>query len=581
MRAQRGGGVRMVSTRRGRARSRELGQNFLVDRNILDVIERLAALESGDVVLEIGGGPGVLSERLAPRARTCTWSRSIGVSSRCCATSRCGFRTCRCMFADALELDLTALRPGAGKVVANLPYGIAATVILRTIDELPSVCELGRDGPARGRRAARGRPGHAGLRRPVGARPARVRGPGPARRRAHRVPAGAERRLGADRAAARSARARSRLSARSSTRRSRTGARRCAGSLALAPDARPASASGRERRWSRSGTRPTSARSGSRRRSSRELARRLAAVRLTRARTGQGQPVPVPRPRPSRRPPRARDAVRVGVAGGQLTLTTAESGAPDEVVCPGVAGAEPRVGRAAVACAAVGWDAPPRPDRDRQADPGRGRDGRRLGRRRRGAAAGDGAGPRAARGGRRRWRPSLGADVPSQLAPGLVLGTGAGDIVEPLRAAGAARVRDRAELTMRAARPPTSTARPTGWPCRAAPRSSNSHYGALVRSCGPARVSRRSCSSTICSPRRCRCARRSRMRSRRRGVRSRPSARVRLRTDRRRYLLGSGRRAPRAPLRPPRWPSVSPAPRPRTRSASSSECRCLRRAGRL
>ena len=39
----------------------KLGQNFLVDRNILDVIERLAALEPQDVVLEIGGGEGVLS----------------------------------------------------------------------------------------------------------------------------------------------------------------------------------------------------------------------------------------------------------------------------------------------------------------------------------------------------------------------------------------------------------------------------------------------------------------------------------------------------------------------------------------
>jgi 16S rRNA (adenine1518-N6/adenine1519-N6)-dimethyltransferase len=41
--------------------------------------------------------------------------------------------------ADALELDLTALDPVPTKVVANLPYGIAATVILRTIVELPSV----------------------------------------------------------------------------------------------------------------------------------------------------------------------------------------------------------------------------------------------------------------------------------------------------------------------------------------------------------------------------------------------------------------------------------------------------------
>ena len=35
---------------------------------------------------------------------------------------------------DALELDLAALDPAPSKVVANLPYGIAATAILKTID---------------------------------------------------------------------------------------------------------------------------------------------------------------------------------------------------------------------------------------------------------------------------------------------------------------------------------------------------------------------------------------------------------------------------------------------------------------
>ena len=47
--------------------NRDLGQNFLIDSNILGVIERAAELEQRDVVLEIGGGLGVLSEHLAER----------------------------------------------------------------------------------------------------------------------------------------------------------------------------------------------------------------------------------------------------------------------------------------------------------------------------------------------------------------------------------------------------------------------------------------------------------------------------------------------------------------------------------
>jgi 16S rRNA (adenine1518-N6/adenine1519-N6)-dimethyltransferase len=42
-------------------------------------------------------------------------------------------------FADALELPLAELDPAPDKVVANLPYSIAATVLLRTIEELPGV----------------------------------------------------------------------------------------------------------------------------------------------------------------------------------------------------------------------------------------------------------------------------------------------------------------------------------------------------------------------------------------------------------------------------------------------------------
>src|SRR5918998_1751693 len=61
---------RQASLRRLRAfgvrPKRELGQNFLIDDNILRVIAAAAELEPGDVVLEVGGGLGVLSEFLAP-----------------------------------------------------------------------------------------------------------------------------------------------------------------------------------------------------------------------------------------------------------------------------------------------------------------------------------------------------------------------------------------------------------------------------------------------------------------------------------------------------------------------------------
>jgi 16S rRNA (adenine1518-N6/adenine1519-N6)-dimethyltransferase len=125
----------MVGTRRSRA----LGQNFLVDRNILDVIERLAALGPDDVVLEIGGGEGVLSERLAAVA---AHVHVVEVDRRLEDGLRGGvgcLSNVTLHMTDALEVDLGALDPAPSKVVANLPYGIAATVILRTVEELPGV----------------------------------------------------------------------------------------------------------------------------------------------------------------------------------------------------------------------------------------------------------------------------------------------------------------------------------------------------------------------------------------------------------------------------------------------------------
>ena len=119
---------------------RDLGQNFLVDSNILGVIERAAGLEAGDVVLEIGGGLGVLSEFLAARVahtHVVELDRSLEPALRD-ALDPFGAAT-SLHLADALALDLRGLDPAPTKVVANLPYGIAATAILRTIEELPGV----------------------------------------------------------------------------------------------------------------------------------------------------------------------------------------------------------------------------------------------------------------------------------------------------------------------------------------------------------------------------------------------------------------------------------------------------------
>lgn len=117
--------------------NRELGQNFLIDDNILRLIGEAAELDRRDVVLEVGGGLGVLSEFLAERVdalHVVEIDERLGPALKDAVGGADGVQL---HFADALDLDYSVLDPLPTKVVANLPYGIAATVVLKSVEELP------------------------------------------------------------------------------------------------------------------------------------------------------------------------------------------------------------------------------------------------------------------------------------------------------------------------------------------------------------------------------------------------------------------------------------------------------------
>jgi 16S rRNA (adenine1518-N6/adenine1519-N6)-dimethyltransferase len=115
-----------------------LGQNFLSDPNLLDAIVRDAELRPDDVVLEVGAGEGVLSERLADVAahlHSVELDRGLGDALRPLAARP----NVSLHWADAMWIDFAALRPVPTAVVSNLPYAVATPVILRTIEQLPSL----------------------------------------------------------------------------------------------------------------------------------------------------------------------------------------------------------------------------------------------------------------------------------------------------------------------------------------------------------------------------------------------------------------------------------------------------------
>ena len=127
-----------MSTDRVHAK-RELGQHFLVDENILGVIGRLADLQPSDVVLEIGPGLGVLTRYLAERvARVVAVEIDHSLEPRL-SEQLAAHANVELVFGDALDLDLAALQPPPGKLVANLPYNVATPIVVESLDGLPSV----------------------------------------------------------------------------------------------------------------------------------------------------------------------------------------------------------------------------------------------------------------------------------------------------------------------------------------------------------------------------------------------------------------------------------------------------------
>jgi 16S rRNA (adenine1518-N6/adenine1519-N6)-dimethyltransferase len=119
--------------------NRDLGQHFLVDENILGVIGRLANLEEDDVVLEIGPGLGVLTDYLAERVRLVHAIELDRALEPHLSGRLDGKDNVELHFGDALRLDLAALEPAPGKLVANLPYNVATPLVVESLDGLPSL----------------------------------------------------------------------------------------------------------------------------------------------------------------------------------------------------------------------------------------------------------------------------------------------------------------------------------------------------------------------------------------------------------------------------------------------------------
>ncbi|MBF7084152.1 16S rRNA (adenine(1518)-N(6)/adenine(1519)-N(6))-dimethyltransferase RsmA [Desulfallas sp. Bu1-1] len=125
-----------------------LGQNFLVDGNIIKKIIETAGLKPGDVVVEIGPGLGSLTCEMAEKARRVI-AVEIDRSLFPILEETIGsLNNVSLVEADALKTDFDRLvfdavrEPAVYKVVANLPYYITTPLIMHLLEKRFSISRM-------------------------------------------------------------------------------------------------------------------------------------------------------------------------------------------------------------------------------------------------------------------------------------------------------------------------------------------------------------------------------------------------------------------------------------------------------
>lgn len=132
--------LKELLARHGFRFSKSLGQNFLIDENILHKIIEGARITDKDMVLEIGPGVGTLTRAIAQQAASVTAVEIDSALLPILEETLKEFSNTRVIHGDILKLDITQLindnfKDQPFKVVANLPYYITTPIIMRFLEE--------------------------------------------------------------------------------------------------------------------------------------------------------------------------------------------------------------------------------------------------------------------------------------------------------------------------------------------------------------------------------------------------------------------------------------------------------------
>ena len=120
--------------------SKSLGQNFLIDDNVIDKIIDGARVKEGDKVIEVGPGIGTLTREMAKRAEKVV---AIEIDKNLIPILKetlADFDNTEVVNEDILKVDINKLvdeklSGGPVKLIANLPYYITTPIVMKFLEE--------------------------------------------------------------------------------------------------------------------------------------------------------------------------------------------------------------------------------------------------------------------------------------------------------------------------------------------------------------------------------------------------------------------------------------------------------------
>lgn len=139
--------LKALLNRHGFNFSKTLGQNFLIDKNVLNKIVSASELNENSCVLEIGPGAGTLTRRLAETGARCTAVEIDKALLPILGETLAGFDNFNLINSDILKVDLKKLIKDEFDnkpfhVIANLPYYITTPIIMQILESRLSVVSM-------------------------------------------------------------------------------------------------------------------------------------------------------------------------------------------------------------------------------------------------------------------------------------------------------------------------------------------------------------------------------------------------------------------------------------------------------